>query len=81
MSRFSLLVRDLSCWPNLLPTQVVTAKAQALYDYTPDNADELPLTEGEIVTIIDKSEEEWWKAERDGKVLVVPCAYLAPLEG
>ena len=56
-----------------------TVKAKALYTYEPANADELPLEEGQVVDIVDSQEEEWWKAEKDGAVFVVPAAYLERL--
>lgn len=56
-------------------------KAKALYSYTNSNPDELPFTEGDELTIIDKSEEGWWKAEQAGVVFIVPAAYLEAIEG
>jgi len=59
----------------------ILAKAKALYTYTPGNADELAFNEGDELTIIDTSEEEWWKTERGGVVFIVPAAYLEVVEG
>ena len=59
----------------------ILAKAKALYTYTPSNADELAFDEGDEITIIDTSEEEWWKTEREGVVFIVPAAYLEVVEG
>lgn len=37
----------------------------ALYDYAPQGDNELPLSEGEIVYILEKSaEDDWWKAKK-----------------
>ena len=37
----------------------------ALYDYVPQAEGELPIREGELVYIIEKStEDEWWKAKK-----------------
>lgn len=37
----------------------------ALYDYAPQGDTELPLQEGEIVYILEKSaEDDWWKAKK-----------------
>ena len=37
----------------------------ALYDYAPQAEGELPLTEGELVYIIEKdTEDDWWKAKK-----------------
>ena len=59
----------------------ILAKAKALYTYTPSNTDELAFDEGDEITIIDTSEEEWWKTEREGVVFIVPAAYLEVVEG
>ena len=37
----------------------------ALYDYTPQADGELPLTEGELVYVLEKdTEDDWWKAKK-----------------
>lgn len=37
----------------------------ALYDYTPQAEGELPIKEGELVYILEKStEDDWWKAKK-----------------
>ncbi|CAE6423462.1 unnamed protein product, partial [Rhizoctonia solani] len=51
-------------------------KATALYAYEGSNPDELPLVEGDVISIVDKSEADWWKAEKDGMVFIVPAGYL-----
>jgi hypothetical protein len=63
------------------PAELSTEKAKAVYTYTAGNGDELPFTEGDTLTIIDTSEEEWWKAEQGGVVFIVPAAYLELVEG
>ncbi|QRW00930.1 actin cytoskeleton-regulatory complex protein pan1 [Ceratobasidium sp. AG-Ba] len=56
-------------------------KAKAQYAYEGTNADELPLVEGDILSIVDNSEADWWKAEKDGMVFIVPAGYLELLDG
>ena len=37
----------------------------ALYDYSPQGEGELPIAEGELVYILEKSiEDDWWKAKK-----------------
>ena len=37
----------------------------ALYDYAPQGDNELPLREGDLVYILEKStEDDWWKAKK-----------------
>jgi hypothetical protein len=56
-------------------------KANAIYSYEGANADELPFAEGDELSIIDRSDADWWKAERDGEVFIVPAAYMEIVEG
>lgn len=59
-----------------LPVLFRPVKAKAIYPYEATNSDELALEEGDVVDIVAFPEEEWWKAERNGAVLLVPSAYL-----
>jgi hypothetical protein len=56
-------------------------KAAAIYSYTGGNADELSFEEGDELTIVDKSDLDWWKAEQGGVIFIVPAAYLEVVEG
>ena len=41
----------------------MTDYVSALFDFTPENDDELPLHEGEIIMVIEKDDEHgdgWW---------------------
>jgi actin cytoskeleton-regulatory complex protein PAN1 len=51
-------------------------RATALYSYVGENAEELPFTEGDTLSIVDRSDGDWWKAEKDGVIFIVPAAYL-----
>lgn len=62
-------------------SQHFVVKAKALYSYAAGGSDEVPFTEGDELTIIDTSEEEWWKTEQGGMVFIVPAAYLETVEG
>lgn len=56
-------------------------KATALYPYTGNNPDELPFAEGDTLAVIDRSDRDWWKVERDGLVFIVPAGYVEVVEG
>lgn len=56
-------------------------RARALYSYVGASADELPFSEGDVLSIVDRSEGDWWKAEKGGVVFIVPAAYLEVLDG
>lgn len=57
------------------------AKAKALYPYEGGSADELPFAEGDVLTIADRSEPDWWKTEKGGVIFIVPAAYLEVIDG
>lgn len=64
------------------PTLILLQEqAKAIYTYNASNSDELSFNEGDTLSIIDTSEEEWWKTEQGGVVLIVPAAYLELVEG
>ncbi|KAG1749461.1 hypothetical protein EDB19DRAFT_1680127 [Suillus lakei] len=67
-------------FPKTYVQTVEPVKANALYSYAGGNADELPFAEGDELSIIDRGEADWWKAERDGIVFIVPAAYLEIVE-
>ncbi|KAF8529197.1 hypothetical protein BU17DRAFT_36962 [Hysterangium stoloniferum] len=56
--------------------------AVALYDFIADNEDELSVSEGEKLVILDKvSSEEWWKCRNvHGAEGVVPASYVEEQE-
>lgn len=64
---------------NPVTHQVVHAKA--LYSYVGGSAEELPFSEGDVLSIIDRSEGDWWKVDKGGVVFIVPAAYLEVLDG
>ncbi|EOA88841.1 uncharacterized protein SETTUDRAFT_38158 [Exserohilum turcica Et28A] len=41
---------------------------RALYDYEPQSSNEIALTEGDILMVLEKStEDDWWKAKKKGR--------------
>ncbi|KAH7911883.1 hypothetical protein BJ138DRAFT_1062162 [Hygrophoropsis aurantiaca] len=67
-------------FPQTYVQRMEKVKATAIYSYTGGNSDELPFAEGDELSIVDKSEADWWKAEQDGIVFIVPAAYLETVE-
>ena len=57
--------------------EIQATVAVALYDFTADGDDELSVKEGEVLTILEKDGDEWWKCRNSkGKSGVVPASYL-----
>ncbi|PFH53549.1 hypothetical protein AMATHDRAFT_73354 [Amanita thiersii Skay4041] len=67
-------------FPKTFVEVVKPISAKALYSYAGANSDELSFNEGDTLSIIDRTEEEWWKTERDGAVYIVPATYLEVVE-
>ena len=58
---------------------------RANFDYTPQDNEELELRKGDIITVIDKRDPNWWTGEcsRNNRVYrgVFPITYTSPLTG
>ncbi|KAI5983026.1 hypothetical protein EDD15DRAFT_2376903 [Pisolithus albus] len=66
-SRFSLQ----TCVQLVEPVQVT-----ALYSYEDSSPYKLSFTEGNALTIVDRLESDWWRAEWDGVIYTMLAAYV-----
>lgn len=57
-------------------TYFFAVEAKCLYDYPGGSADELPFSEGTVLSVVDCSDPDWYKTEKDGIIFIVPAAYL-----
>lgn len=56
-------------------------RAKAEYDFTASEPEELSLTEGETLYVLDDSAEDWWKVRNErGEEGEVPASYVELLE-
>ncbi|WFD18418.1 hypothetical protein MCAP1_000620 [Malassezia caprae] len=66
----------------LIPTAYVAlvesvVAAEALYDYEATSPEEATISEGEMLQVVDQSDENWWLIMRSDKCLLVPANYVA----
>ncbi|KAL1924206.1 uncharacterized protein VTP21DRAFT_7241 [Calcarisporiella thermophila] len=54
----------------------IVRQARVLFDYTAAAGDELTLTSGSTINVLDSSDASWWRAESGGRVGMVPSNYL-----
>jgi hypothetical protein len=73
---------------NSIPTRIDTTKttnqpqlqAKAVYDYAAASPDEISIREGDIITVIDSSDPDWWKGELKGQIGTFPANYVEKME-
>ncbi|XP_006813961.1 nostrin-like [Saccoglossus kowalevskii] len=51
-------------------------RCQALYDYTPNDSDEIAIMEGDIINVYEKQTGGWWRGELNGAVGIFPETYV-----
>ncbi|KAF2987119.1 hypothetical protein EK904_012055, partial [Melospiza melodia maxima] len=55
-------------------------QCKVLFDYIPQNEDELELKLGDVIDIIDEVEEGWWSGILNGKAGMFPSNFVKELE-
>ena len=58
------------------PSRPKVAQCRALYDYRAQEADELTLAVGDVITIVSKDSEGWWTGLSKGKKGLFPANYV-----
>ena len=51
-------------------------KVTAIYDYNADKEDELSFTEGAIIYVLKKNDDDWWEGVMDGITGLFPGNYV-----
>ncbi|XP_015921768.1 growth factor receptor-bound protein 2 [Parasteatoda tepidariorum] len=51
---------------------------QALYDFRPQESGELELRRGDVITVLNRSDKNWWKGKIGTKKGIFPATYVTP---
>lgn len=62
--------------PGFQGSQLSTEQYKVVYDYTAQGDDELSVSFGDVVVVIDQGEDGWWTVQRNGMTGLVPGSYL-----
>uniref|UniRef100_A0A3B4ZFI7 Osteoclast-stimulating factor 1 n=1 Tax=Stegastes partitus TaxID=144197 RepID=A0A3B4ZFI7_9TELE len=54
-------------------------QVRALYDFQAEETDELEFSAGDIIEVLESSDQHWWKGRLRGKTGVFPSSYTKPI--
>ncbi|XP_073349474.1 intersectin-2a isoform X2 [Pagrus major] len=58
------------------PSPLPVCQVIAMYDYTAANRDELSFSKGQLISILDKTNPDWWKGDVNGVTGLLPTNYV-----
>ncbi|XP_070579951.1 growth factor receptor-bound protein 2-like [Ptychodera flava] len=53
---------------------------QALFDFDPQEEGELQFRRGDVITVLDKGDANWWKGQCHGRTGMFPAPYVGPVQ-
>ncbi|XP_045435796.1 intersectin-1 isoform X2 [Pipistrellus kuhlii] len=62
--------------PTEPPKPPAVCQVIGMYDYTAQNDDELAFSKGQVITVLNKEDPDWWKGEVGGRVGLFPSNYV-----
>ncbi|XP_015599570.1 unconventional myosin-Ie isoform X2 [Cephus cinctus] len=62
--------------PSHKPPTPSLPKVKALYDYNPQDLDELGFKEGEVIEVLREHDGGWWQGRLKGKIGLLPSNYV-----
>ncbi|KAI8501246.1 PREDICTED: growth factor receptor-bound protein 2-like isoform X3 [Branchiostoma belcheri] len=62
-----------------METKKQELKVQAKFDFNPQEAGELRFRKGDIISVMDKSDANWWKGQCHGETGMFPAPYVQEL--
>jgi len=51
----------------------------ALYNNTGEDADELSFNKGDVLTVVTRLNDDWFKCQRGNEIGIVPANYIQPI--
>ncbi|EDX06936.1 drk [Drosophila simulans] len=60
---------------DMIPEEMLV---QALYDFVPQESGELDFRRGDVITVTDRSDENWWNGEIGNRKGIFPATYVTP---
>ncbi|GLD69662.1 intersectin-1 [Lates japonicus] len=62
--------------PKLAPANTALCQVIGMYDYVAQNDDELAFQKGQVITVLNKDDCDWWKGELNGREGLFPSNYV-----
>ncbi|XP_075336940.1 intersectin-1 isoform X2 [Odontesthes bonariensis] len=62
--------------PKLMPANTALCQVIGMYDYVAQNDDELAFLKGQVITVLNKDDCDWWKGELNGREGLFPSNYV-----